>query len=48
MYTIKTGFFLESLKRQERFDEIESFIEMFENKDKSDEDIQKISSQSPV
>lgn len=46
VYTIKTGFFLESLKRQEKFDDIESFIELFENEKKSDEDVQKISKNS--
>lgn len=43
IYTLKTGFYLESLKNDEQYDDIELFVELFENKKKTAEDVEKIS-----
>jgi hypothetical protein len=43
VYSLKTGFYLESLKNQSKLDDIESFIELFESKNKSKDNIKAIS-----
>jgi len=43
VYSLKTGFYLESLKNQSKLDDMESFIELFESKNKSKENIKAIS-----
>ena len=43
IYTLKTGFYLENLKFDERFEDIENFIDCFENKNKTPEDVANLS-----
>lgn len=43
IYTLKTGFFLESLRSRENQIEIECFIDLFENEKKSGEDLRRLS-----
>ena len=43
IYTLKTGFYLENLKFEENFEDIENFIESFENKNKTPEDVAHLS-----
>ena len=43
IYTLKSGFYLEHLKDEENFDEIENFIELFENTSKTQDDVESLS-----
>lgn len=43
IYTLKTGFYLENLKFDEKFEDIENFIDCFENKNKTPEDVANLS-----
>lgn len=43
IFTLRTCFYLNNLNREEQFQEFDSFLEKFENQQKSDQDILELS-----